>query len=123
MASQYTLERREREKKDTSGNFNTSSSSGASMLSGFTELGDKLQNNAMKSMQMGRDWEQQNKDNLRQEGMDEEEKRRFEIENRRANQSQALNSQDFLSRQRQQAGQTGRMAVQAFHTGLLGARV
>ena len=123
MASQYTLERREREKKDTSGNFNTSGGGGMDMLSGFTNLGDKLQNNAMKSMQMGRDWEQQNKDNLRQEALDEEEKRRFEIENRRANQSQALNSQDFLSRQRQQAGQTGRMAVQAFHTGLLGARV
>ena len=123
MGNQYDIYREEREKKQTNGNFNTSGGGGASMLSGFTELGDKLQNNAMKSMQMGRDWEQQNKDNLRQEGMDEEEKRRFEIENRRANQSQALNSQDFLSRQRQQAGQTGRMAVQAFHTGLLGARV
>ena len=123
MGNQYDIYREEREKKQTNGNFNTSGGGGMDMLSGFTELGDKLQNNGMKSMQMGRDWEQQNKDNLRQEGMDAEEKRRFEIENRRANQSQALNSQDFLSRQRQQAGQMGRMAVQAFHTGLLGARV
>ena len=123
MGNRYDIYREEREKKQTNGNFNTSGGGGMDMLSGFTELGDKLQNNGMKSMQMGRDWEQQNKDNLRQEGMDAEEKRRFEIENRRANQSQALNSQDFLSRQRQQAGQMGRMAVQAFHTGLLGARV
>ena len=123
MGNRYDIYREEREKKQTNGNFNTSGGGGMDMLSGFTNLGDKLQNNGMKSMQMGRDWEQQNKDNLRQEGMDAEEKRRFEIENRRANQSQALNSQDFLSRQRQQAGQMGRMAVQAFHTGLLGARV
>ena len=123
MGNQYDIYREEREKKQTNGNYNTSSSNGASILSGFTELGDKLQNNAMKSMQMGHDWNQDRIDNLRRVGTDEEEKRRFEIENRRANQSQALNSQDFLSRQRQQAGQMGRMAVQAFHTGLLGARV
>lgn len=86
--------------------FNTGGSSGMDMLSGFTNLGDKLQNNALRTIQ----YFQGRNDDLNKYNRDfNESARRFKIGQENTQRDQNLNSLNFLGKERERLGQNANM--------------
>jgi hypothetical protein len=99
-------------------NTGGSSSSSASLLGGFTQLGDTIQSNAIGVLKDAQEAARYAEEQRRKDRAEAEDRRRWEAENKRANRAQNLGALDFLGQQRQQAAQNARTAVQIFHDGL-----